>query len=86
MAEQDRDDLERRVRRTIAGTFGVDPPPERELTMGDPPQWDSLGHMSLVVAIEAEFQVSFPAHAIATLTSTRAIIDAVMSLAARRQL
>lgn len=48
-----------------------------DLRLGDPPQWDSMGHMELLVAIENEFDVRFPAHQIATLTSVGRIADAV---------
>jgi acyl carrier protein len=48
-----------------------------DLQLGDPPQWDSMGHMELLVAVENEFDVRFPAHQIATLTSVSRIADAV---------
>jgi acyl carrier protein len=44
-----------------------------ELSFGDLPQWDSLGHMSLMAAIEEKFGVAIDADAIAELTSIKSI-------------
>ncbi len=76
MAEQL--DIENRVRSLVIKLFEL--PLESataDLRLGDPPQWDSMGHMELLVAIESEFDVRFPAHQIATLTSVDRIADAV---------
>ncbi len=44
-----------------------------DLSFGDLPQWDSLGHMSLMAAIEEKFGVAIDADAIAELTSVKFI-------------
>jgi acyl carrier protein len=44
-----------------------------DLSFGDFPQWDSLGHMSLMAAIEDKFGVAIDADAIAELTSVKNI-------------
>ena len=67
---------ESRVRNVIVKTFRL--PPEgaaRDLRMGDPPAWNSLGHMELVAALEKEFGVRFPGYALPTLTSVDAIVQ-----------
>lgn len=44
-----------------------------DLSFGDFPRWDSLGHMSLMAAIEEKFGVAIDADAIAELTSVKCI-------------
>jgi acyl carrier protein len=51
-------------------------PPEQvhpELAFGDLPQWDSMGHMEVMMALELEFGVEINAETIAALTSIPAI-------------
>lgn len=43
------------------------------LAFGDLPQWDSMGHMEVMMALEAEFGVEINADTIAALTSIPAI-------------
>ena len=40
---------------------------------GDLPQWDSMGHMEVMVALEKEYGVAITAESIAELTSVPAI-------------
>jgi acyl carrier protein len=78
MQTDSRDQLEDRVRGVIVRTFGLPAPQgDKALRMGDPPQWDSLAHMNLVMALEREFGVSFPTYAIAELSSDAKIVDAL---------
>jgi acyl carrier protein len=66
--------LDARLRGVIAGVFPVEP---GALTDADSPQtiaeWDSVGHLNLVLAIEAEFGVQFSPDEMAELTSVGAI-------------
>ena len=39
------------------------------------PEWDSLSHISLVMALEAEFGIQFEADDLASMTSIAAIRD-----------
>ena len=51
-------------------------PPEQvtpELSFGDLPQWDSMGHMEVMMVLEAQFGVEINAETIAALTSVPAI-------------
>ncbi|MND08480.1 hypothetical protein D3C83_311020 [compost metagenome] len=45
--------------------------------MGTIPQWDSMGHMTLILALEQEFGVAFESYQIADLTSVPAIVAAL---------
>lgn len=46
-----------------------------ELAFGDLPQWDSMGHMEVMLALEMEFGVEINADTITSLTSLPAIRD-----------
>jgi acyl carrier protein len=52
--------------------------------LGDPPGWDSLLHMEIVVAIEDEFSVRFPTHTIADATHLSRIVEIVQALKGAR--
>jgi acyl carrier protein len=58
----------------LAATFQV-PPGEitPELSFGDLPQWDSLGHMDVMLGLEEQFGVAIDTELIGTLTSIPAI-------------
>jgi acyl carrier protein len=77
-------DFDPRIRKVISGVFGV---PEGSITDTSGPDnvegWDSLQHIHLIVALEAEFAVSFEPEQAIALTSVPAIRDAVTSLGAR---
>ena len=45
-----------------------------ELEFGDLPQWDSMGHMDLMMGLESEFGVEISAQSISELTSIKAIL------------
>ena len=44
-----------------------------ETTFGDLPQWDSMGHMEVMMSLESQFGVDITADTIANLTSIPAI-------------
>jgi acyl carrier protein len=46
---------------------------------GDLPQWDSMGHMDLMVALETKFGVEINAETISQLVSIPAIISHVQA-------
>jgi acyl carrier protein len=46
-----------------------------ELAFGDLPQWDSLGHMDLMMRLEERFDVEISTETIAELVSVPAICD-----------
>lgn len=78
-------DVDRRVRETIRELFRLSPGEvEGDLRLGSPPQWDSLGHMELVVALEREFGLTFPVPAVSQMTTVEAITRAVQTQARSR--
>jgi acyl carrier protein len=46
-----------------------------DLALGDLPQWDSLGHMEVMMSLEEHFGVEINADTIAQLTSVPAICE-----------
>jgi acyl carrier protein len=51
-----------------------------ELEFGDLPQWDSLGHMDLMMRLEERFGLEISTEAIAELVSVPAIRDYIQRL------
>ena len=69
------DNTELRLRLMLADIFQV--PPEEitpDLAFGDLPQWDSLGHMELMMRLEEGFNAEITTESIAVLTSLPVII------------
>jgi acyl carrier protein len=67
-------DLTEQVRGLVAGALQV--PAEAvttELSFGDLPEWDSMGHMEVMMQLEERFGVEVSADTIAALTSLPAI-------------
>ena len=52
-------EVERRVRTVLSGLFGLDPP-SRDTDLFDSGALDSLGVVSLIAELEAEFDVELP--------------------------
>ena len=46
-----------------------------DLAFGDLPQWDSMGHMEVMMSLETRFRIEINADTIAALTSIPAICD-----------
>lgn len=62
------------IRKVMGAVFGVAPETIGEETSpGNIEQWDSLRHMSLVLALEEEFGVRFPDDELDQLISLRLI-------------
>lgn len=51
----------------------------RDTQFGDFPQWDSMGHMDLMVMLESEFGLPITAETISELVSVDAILEAINS-------
>jgi acyl carrier protein len=71
-------DIETRVRKVISGVLGV---PEATIDHTSSPEtipnWDSINHIHLMVALEGEFGISFDPDVALGLTSVPAIARAV---------
>ncbi len=47
------------------------------LSFGDIPEWDSIGHMTLIAALEEQFGIEVTTEAISQMVSIEAICDLV---------
>jgi acyl carrier protein len=66
--------MDARLRRVVAHVFGLDPDAVTPATSIDTVEgWDSLRHLNLVIALEAEFGVSFTPEEIPDLLSIEII-------------
>jgi len=65
-----------RVRALLADVFQVSPDEVTpQLAFGDLPQWDSLGHMDVMMRLEEQFGVEINTDTIAELISVPAICE-----------
>lgn len=64
------------VRRLLAESLRADMSDiQLETQFGDLPQWDSMGHMEVLVALEKEYGVEISAETITELVSVVAIVQ-----------
>lgn len=47
------------------------------LSIGEIPEWDSMGNLNIIQAIEAKFQIDIPMEDLFELTSVKSIIEEV---------
>ncbi len=74
-------DLNQRLRLVIADVLGVAPSAITEESSPETlEQWDSLRHMSLIVALEEEFEITLDDHALDESTSYRGALASVVRL------
>ncbi|MDE6083267.1 MAG: acyl carrier protein [Muribaculaceae bacterium] len=67
-----------KVKKIIAETLHI--PTEAvtdELGIGLIPQWDSMGNMAVIAALEEQLAIEFPIEELFELNSVRAIIEGV---------
>ena len=71
-------ELEKKVIKIIADSLEVN---EDQLTqdtsIGDFPEWNSLGHMVIISTLEREFSINFDAEIIMDLEDVSDIVDAI---------
>ena len=72
--------IEQRVQDVLARALGIlvaDPsaPPR----MGSTPGWDSLGHMTVVMALENEFHTTLPSYRLPELIDVASIVKVLQS-------
>lgn len=74
MTNQQTTSLNLQIQKTLSNALQV---PEDEvkpdLAFGDLPQWDSMGHMEVMMSLEEQFGIEISADTIANLTSIPAI-------------
>jgi acyl carrier protein len=76
MKDGSENDLFPQLRTIFAETFRISPADISPSTQfGELPQWDSMGHMDLMVALETNFGVEISAETISQLISVPAIMD-----------
>jgi len=79
MIESKHEAVEIRVQSVVLKSLGMAANSSLPLRMGSTPGWDSMGHMSIVMALEHEFKVTFPAYRLPELVDlpsiTRAVTD-----------
>ncbi len=74
MSVENQTELLERVQSVLAEVFQVEPGEVGpELEFGDLPQWDSMGHMDVMISLETEFGVEINADTIAGLVNVSAI-------------
>jgi acyl carrier protein len=74
-------ELGQRVRAIVSATFGLPLAQVTGATGSDNLEaWDSMNHLHLIVALEAEFEVSFDPEQAIELTSVRKIEAALRGL------
>lgn len=72
------DDVEQRIKRIMADIFHLEPRQIGDQTaMDNTEPWDSANHISLVLALEEEFSISFDVAEIETMTSFLDVVEAV---------
>ena len=48
-----------------------------DLSSGDIPEWDSLGHLAIISTLEQELEIEFPLEDLFDLTSVKSIVEEV---------
>lgn len=67
-----------KIREIISTTLNVAPEIITEtLSIGDIEQWDSMGNMAIIAAIEAQMGIEFPIDDLFELNSVIALIDEI---------
>ncbi len=62
--------IQPRLRRVFAQVLGLEESAVSDATAPDnTPQWDSLGHLRLVMAVEQEFDIAIPAEQVMDMVS-----------------
>jgi len=71
------DDLDQRVRETVALALKVELPLTGDFARSDEPKWDSLKHVEMIFMLEDEFNVQFAEDDFAQLSSIFEIVGMV---------
>jgi acyl carrier protein len=73
-----RDDIEQKIKQIMADIFHLDPKQiDEETAMDNTEAWDSANHISLVLALEDEFSITFDVAEIETMIAFPDVIQAV---------
>ncbi len=78
--------IEEEVKKVVLGQLKIDESLYNEdLAAGDIPEWDSLGHVNLLMAIEEHFQVSFDVADAVDIESIADLVDTTKSYVNQKQ-
>ncbi len=67
-----------KIRSIIAKTLNVEPEViTPTLTIEDIPEWDSMGNMAIIAAIEENLGIEFPIEDLFDLTSVEALVEEI---------
>ena len=69
---KENDELTNEICKVLAKALHVDEVP-KEAKFGDLPQWDSMGHMDVMMLLEEKFEVEINADTISNLLSIQLI-------------
>ena len=73
--------LEEQIIQTIAGALDVEPSViTSELGINDIPEWNSMGNLAIIAALEEKIGVEIPMEDLFDLTNVKSIIDEVKNL------
>lgn len=73
--------FEQDIKGVIAGALGVDVTVITQyLGINDIPEWNSMGNMAIIAALEEKFEVEIPLEDLFELTNVRAIIEEINNL------
>ncbi|GLY48082.1 acyl carrier protein [Lentzea sp. NBRC 102530] len=76
-------DLQQRLRNTFVEALALgDDVDVENLKYRDIDEWDSVGHMALVAAIEDEFDVQFETEQVIDMSSFKVALDMIKDLGA----
>ncbi|MFR9585851.1 MAG: acyl carrier protein [Rikenellaceae bacterium] len=51
-----------------------------DLSIGDIPEWDSVGNLTIISALESELNIEFPLEVLFELTSIESIIEEIKKI------
>lgn len=73
--------MKNKIVEIIAGVLKVAPEQiTSELSVGDIPEWSSMAQMSIITALQSEFDVEIPMEDLFDLTSVGSLIDEIVKL------
>ena len=73
--------LEEQIMQIIAEALDVDPSViTPELGINDIPEWNSIGNLAIIAALEEKLEVEIPMEDLFDLTDVKSIIDEVKNL------
>lgn len=76
----DINEIKNKVCEIVAGICGVEVSAVNEnSTVGDFPQWDSVGHLSILSKVEESFDISFEPEEMMEIEDVKDIAEAVQS-------